>query len=500
MTDEILDSFRVLGVEPTASAEDIKRAYREASKVWHPDQFANDANQQVNARERLNEINRAYDRLQVYMAKSGGSTGTADKAPEIQVPDKVDGVDSKVTTEIPPRFPIDETPNSDSGITNKNKELKKRIIVAVCVIGGLAILVAVISSGSGSGNSPSTYSVAGGNGSPGGNAYTPAPPPTPAPVYTPPVSKALDEKNGFKDFRFGMTVDEVRAVLEPTSVTHNPGANADVLLYSGTAVNRIGEFATDSVWLRFYEGHLFRIDIQFSSYPNEIFDALKINYGEPVDNGTWTRGTEPLIGKSWQGEKVFAVILAPSSKIWDSVVIFDQTANQKARDYADKEPERAAKDFSATGFKSLAMGMRLEDLTNAYVVTDDNQVTGVKKVVLNTGEWLAVGFYPLRYISCEFFKDRLYRIDLSFEENRKEIFQTFQHYFGPLQSNDTWTRGSEKLTAKGWGNDNVYGVILAPGGSNGGEDWDSIVMIEIAIQREAEQFKLDAPKRAAKDL
>lgn len=425
---------------------------------------------------------------------------TPDKAPEVQISAQAQPASSgsqpehssAVPPELPPQSPPDASPPTMSESANKNEKSNAGIIWAVVVIVGLIVLVAIFGSGSGSGSSTSSSS---GNGSSGGGGGY-----TPAPAYIPPVSKALDEKNGFKDFKFGMTPDEARAVLAPTQVNQNPGAKEEVFLYSGTAANRIGEFATDALGLRFFEGRLFRIDIRFSSFPNEIFEALKINYGEAVDNGTWTRGKEALTAKCWQGEKVSAAILAASGQSWDTVVILDQAANQKAQEYAGKEPERAARDFSSTGFKSLTMGMRLQDLTDAYVVSEDSPVTGVKKVVFKTGDWLAVGFYRLRYVSAEFFKDRLFRIDLSFEDNRKEIFQSFQNRFSPLQSNTTWTRGSEKLTAKSGGNEKLYGTILAPGGSYGGEEWDAIVMLELAVQREAEQFKQDAPKRAAKDL
>jgi hypothetical protein len=57
-----------------------------------------------------------------------------------------------------------------------------------------------------------------------------------------------------------------------------------------------------------------------------------------------------------------------------------------------------------------------------------------------------------------------------------------------------------KLTAKSGGSDQFYGTILAPGGAYNGEEWDYIVLLNVATQRAAEQFKLDAPKRAAKDL
>jgi len=130
-------------------------------------------------------------------------------------------------------------------------------VVLGIIILGLAILGAIL----GAVSSPSsTYS---GSGSSGGGGYTPAA----APAYVPPpVSKALDEKKGFKDFHFGMTVSEAKAVLEPTRVSRNEGANTDTLFYMGTAVNRIGEFATDSLGLQFFEGRLFRIDIRFSSF------------------------------------------------------------------------------------------------------------------------------------------------------------------------------------------------------------------------------------------
>ena len=320
-------------------------------------------------------------------------------------------------------------------------------------------------------------------------------------MYVPPVSKALDEKNGFKDFHFGMTLSEAKTVLEPTKASQNPAANADTLFYYGTAVNRIGEFATDTLGLQFFEGRLFRIDIRFSSFQNEIFEALKINYGEPFDNTTWTRGTEALKAKCWMGEKTYAAIVAPTYGTWDAVIIYDQVANQKAREYAETEPVRAAKDYSTNGFKTLTMGMRLDDLsTVSYTVSENNDATGIKKISISQGDLLTIGYYPLRSVGCEFFKGRLYRIDQRFEENRKEVFKTVQERIGLLQKNDSWTRGSEKLTGRSAGDSKFYMTILAPGGAYGGEEWDAIVLMDYSIFQEAEQFKQDSAKEAAKDF
>ena len=51
------DYYRVLGVSDTASAKDIKSAYRKLSRQYHPDANAGDAS----AEERFKEISAAYD-------------------------------------------------------------------------------------------------------------------------------------------------------------------------------------------------------------------------------------------------------------------------------------------------------------------------------------------------------------------------------------------------------------------------------------------------------
>ena len=55
--------LRVLGLAPGASEQEIKTAYRDLAKVWHPDRFAHDPRLQQKAQEQLKEINDAYARL-----------------------------------------------------------------------------------------------------------------------------------------------------------------------------------------------------------------------------------------------------------------------------------------------------------------------------------------------------------------------------------------------------------------------------------------------------
>lgn len=52
-----------LGLRPGATREELKTAYRDMAKVWHPDRFAHDPRLQSMAQEKLKEINEAYKQL-----------------------------------------------------------------------------------------------------------------------------------------------------------------------------------------------------------------------------------------------------------------------------------------------------------------------------------------------------------------------------------------------------------------------------------------------------
>lgn len=57
------DVYAVLGLAPGASAQELKAAYRDLAKVWHPDRFGHDPRLQQKAQEKLKEINDAYQQL-----------------------------------------------------------------------------------------------------------------------------------------------------------------------------------------------------------------------------------------------------------------------------------------------------------------------------------------------------------------------------------------------------------------------------------------------------
>lgn len=70
----ISDPYKVLGISPDASDEEVKAAYRRLAKKYHPDLNPGDEN----AARRMNEINAAYDQIknpQPQQEPGGGAYG-----------------------------------------------------------------------------------------------------------------------------------------------------------------------------------------------------------------------------------------------------------------------------------------------------------------------------------------------------------------------------------------------------------------------------------------
>jgi tetratricopeptide (TPR) repeat protein len=59
---DIYRAYEVIGLMPGASQEEIKQAYRQLVKIWHPDGFT-DAGKKQQAEERIKIINAAYRKL-----------------------------------------------------------------------------------------------------------------------------------------------------------------------------------------------------------------------------------------------------------------------------------------------------------------------------------------------------------------------------------------------------------------------------------------------------
>lgn len=72
---------KILGIDSTATPEDLKKAYRNLVKKWHPDRFRNKSHLQSDAQDRLQEINEAYRELQPFLANLQKNRSNRPKEP-----------------------------------------------------------------------------------------------------------------------------------------------------------------------------------------------------------------------------------------------------------------------------------------------------------------------------------------------------------------------------------------------------------------------------------
>ena len=68
----MINPYEVLGIKEGASQDEIKRAYRELAKKYHPDQYGNNPLRNL-AEEKMREINEAYD----YLSKNSSPNSNA---------------------------------------------------------------------------------------------------------------------------------------------------------------------------------------------------------------------------------------------------------------------------------------------------------------------------------------------------------------------------------------------------------------------------------------
>ncbi len=70
------DPYKVLGVSPSATDEQIKDAYRQLARKYHPDNYVNNPLADL-ATEKMKEINEAYDDIQRQRRSGGSSSRTS---------------------------------------------------------------------------------------------------------------------------------------------------------------------------------------------------------------------------------------------------------------------------------------------------------------------------------------------------------------------------------------------------------------------------------------
>jgi tetratricopeptide (TPR) repeat protein len=73
---KMTDPYQVLGVSPSSSDEEIKNAYRNLARKYHPDHYTDNPLADL-AQEKMKEINEAYDEIQRMRKGSSQSSRTS---------------------------------------------------------------------------------------------------------------------------------------------------------------------------------------------------------------------------------------------------------------------------------------------------------------------------------------------------------------------------------------------------------------------------------------
>mgnify|MGYP000309890563 CR=1 FL=1 len=68
------DPYKVLEISPDATDDEVKAAYREMARKYHPDNYANNPLSDL-AQEKMQEINEAYDTI-IRMRRQGGNASS----------------------------------------------------------------------------------------------------------------------------------------------------------------------------------------------------------------------------------------------------------------------------------------------------------------------------------------------------------------------------------------------------------------------------------------
>ncbi|HLC41664.1 MAG TPA: J domain-containing protein [Methylomirabilota bacterium] len=84
MADDLDRYYEILGLTPGASPEEIKQAYRDLAKVWHPDRFSDNDRLQQKAEEKLKDVNKAYQRLKSHRSRPKAVHQSGVRPPQIE--------------------------------------------------------------------------------------------------------------------------------------------------------------------------------------------------------------------------------------------------------------------------------------------------------------------------------------------------------------------------------------------------------------------------------
>ena len=111
MTERYTHNYRILGIRPGASWQELRQAYKSLVNIWHPDRFQQNPRQKNLAEEKTKEITQSYQELAEYY-KQFGALPHATRAMETPV---TDDLSSQST---PDAYPVYENQDTEVSATD----------------------------------------------------------------------------------------------------------------------------------------------------------------------------------------------------------------------------------------------------------------------------------------------------------------------------------------------------------------------------------------------
>ncbi len=483
MNDQKTKFLNLFRLSEKFTEKELKEAYRDLAHVWHPDKHNHNERLRKKAEDQLKEINEGYEYLKQIL-KHGQTTTASYSKPNSEDSTSYKSESQNSTTGKMPDHKNEKNnePKEEQSET-KSSNSNSGCFIALAIVSLLFLFILSQWNNSNNTSESSSYS-----------SYK----------AEREISKKLDEKNGFKQFQFLMSVSEAEKIQKPTQKDNIERNGTTFLFYENSGTMNIGEYPIDNVLLYFFNDSLYRIDITFSSYQSEIFQTFVLAFGQPYKNDTWTRGDQPLRAKSWEGNVVLCTILAPKNSLedsgWDAIVIYDKDVYQQASEYEENEPIRASEMIHNNGLGDIKVNITLNEFTKLFnssphVVEAEFEQ---KTVYAKAPETFKIGYYPVDNIKGYFFKNKLYRFDVNFSKNRNELFKSFMSRFPNSTENNSWTQGKQKLTAMEFIEKDNVALILAP--KSKVPQWETFIFYSIGLTEEKDKFEREAPKRAAGDI
>ena len=123
------DPYSILGIPRTATDDEVKAAYRNLARKYHPDNYTDDNPLKDLAKEKMQEINNAYDEIQ--RTRASGNTGSSSS--ESTGGSSAGGFYNEVRMKIQAKR-FREAENMLAGVNEYDRVAEWHFLMSICLV------------------------------------------------------------------------------------------------------------------------------------------------------------------------------------------------------------------------------------------------------------------------------------------------------------------------------------------------------------------------------